>query len=50
MKLARLSLTCPATCFVGVFLLALMTTLGCLDDHPGMSTIKTSNPSRFPGP
>ncbi len=29
MNLTRLSLTCPATYFVGVFLLALMTTLGC---------------------
>ena len=29
MKLTRLSLTGLATCFVGVFFLALMTTLGC---------------------
>jgi hypothetical protein len=29
MKLIRISRTCLATCFVGVFLLALMTTLGC---------------------
>jgi hypothetical protein len=29
MNLTGLSRTCPATCFVGVFLLALMTTLGC---------------------
>ena len=29
MNLTRLSRTCPATYFVGVFLLALMTTLGC---------------------
>jgi multidrug efflux system membrane fusion protein len=36
MKLTRLSLTYPATCFVGVFLLALMTTLGChhQDEQP----------------
>jgi hypothetical protein len=29
MNLARLSRTGPATCFAGVFLVALMTTLGC---------------------
>ena len=29
MNLTGLSRTCPATCFVGVFLLAMMTTLGC---------------------
>lgn len=36
MKLTRLSFTCPATCFAGVFLLALMTTLGCnhQDEQP----------------
>lgn len=36
MKPTRLSLTYLATCFVGVFLLALMTTLGCShqDEHP----------------
>ena len=36
MKLAQISLTGPATRFVGVFLLALMTTLGChhQDEQP----------------
>lgn len=36
MKLARLSLAYFATCFIGVFLLALMTALGCShqDEHP----------------
>src|ERR1041384_608954 len=36
MKLTRLCRTCLATCFVGVFLLALMTTLGCnhQDEQP----------------
>lgn len=36
MKFTRLSLTYLATCFVGVFLLALMTTLGCShqDEQP----------------
>ncbi len=36
MKLARLSHAYFATCFIGVFLLALMTTLGCShqDEHP----------------
>ncbi len=29
MNLTRLSRTGPATCFAGVFLVALMTTLGC---------------------
>lgn len=29
MNLTRLSRTCPAMCFVGVFLVALLTTLGC---------------------
>ena len=36
MKLTRLSLAYLATCFLGVFLLALMTTLGCShqDEQP----------------
>src|SRR6185437_17142756 len=36
MKLARLNLAYFATCFIGVFLLALMTTLGCShqDEQP----------------
>ncbi|NOU09823.1 MAG: efflux RND transporter periplasmic adaptor subunit [Nitrospira sp.] len=36
MKLPRLSLMSPAACFVGVFLIALMTTLGCThqDEQP----------------
>jgi multidrug efflux pump subunit AcrA (membrane-fusion protein) len=42
MKLIRLGLTCSATCVVGVFLLAVMTTLGC--NHQDEQSRQISRP------
>src|SRR5688572_14618608 len=42
MKLTRLSRTCPATCLVGVFVMALMPTLGC--NHQDEQSRQISRP------